>query len=178
MARPVHPRGAANFVAAIRHTSLRHVRDVSLVLASSAAILLAACNKPPEAPAAPAAPPPAAALPVTVITAKMQRVPDVIEAVGQSEGSKDVEVRARVSGIIEKQLYREGERIKAGTPLFQIERAPFENALAQTQASVAQERARLEQTRREGGRLKQLVEEKAISLREYDDATTNQKTAD
>ena len=117
-------------------------------------------------------------MPVSVVVAKMQRVPEIIESVGQTEGSKDVEVRARVSGILEKQLYREGDRIKAGTPMFQIERAPFENALAQAQASLAQERARLEQTRREGGRLKSLVEERAISQREYDDATTNQKTAE
>lgn len=117
-------------------------------------------------------------MPVTVVVARMQRIPDVLESVGQTEGSKDVEVRSRVSGILEKQLFREGERIKAGTPMFQIERAPFENALAQAQASLAQERARLEQTRREGGRLKTLVDERAISRREYEDATTNIQTSE
>ena len=145
------------------------------------ALLISACSKAPDTPPAAAAPPaggPPPAMPVTVVIARMQRIPDVLESVGQTEGSKDVEVRSRVSGILEKQLFREGERIKAGTPMFQIERAPFENALAQAQASLAQERARLEQTRREGGRLKGLVEERAISRREYEDATTNVLTAE
>jgi membrane fusion protein (multidrug efflux system) len=151
-----------------------------LAVAVLAGALVAACGKAPEqAPpgAAPAGGPPPA-LPVTVIVAKVQRVPDVIESVGQTEGSKDIEIRSRVSGILEKQLYHEGDRVKAGTPLFQIERAPFENALAQAQAALQQERARLEQTRRESGRLKQLVDERAISQREYDEATTNLKTAE
>ena len=127
---------------------------------------------------------------MTVIQVAPQRVPDIIEAIGQAEGSKDVEVRARVSGILEKTLYKEGDRIKAGAPLFQIDRAPFENALAQARAaqsqavaaqaqakaSLDQERARQEQVQREAGRLKQLVEQRAISQREYDDATTAQKT--
>ena len=124
-------------------------------------------------------------MPVTVVQVSTQRVPDIIEAVGQTEGSKDVEVRSRVSGIIEKTLYREGDRVKAGAPLFQIERAPFENALAQARATVAQfkaavtqERAKQEQVQREAGRLKQLVEQRAISQREYDDATTAIKTGD
>ena len=154
--------------------------------ALSVLLVLAACGKDPAAPSA-APPPPGAGggMPVTVVQVTTQRVPNIIEAVGQTEGSKDVEVRSRVSGIIEKTLYREGDRLKAGAPLFQIERAPFENALAQARASVAQvkaavtqERAKLEQVQREAGRLKQLVEQRAISQREYDDATTLSKTQD
>jgi membrane fusion protein (multidrug efflux system) len=158
-------------------------RSVALAIAFGAALLISGCGKAPETPAAAGGPGagaggPPPALPVTVVVAKTQRIPDVIESVGQTEGSKDIEVRSRVSGIIESQLYREGDRIKAGTPMFQIERAPFENALAQAQASLAQERARLDQTRREGGRLKGLVEERAISRREYEDATTNVLTSE
>ncbi len=185
----------------------RALRRHTLGCAIGATLLLAACGKGAEAPkAAPAAPPGGGALPVTMITVAPQRVPDIIEAVGQTEGSKDVEVRARVSGILEKTLYKEGDRIKAGAPLFQIDRAPFENALAQAratkasataaqaqaqaaqaqaqaglaqvQAALAQERARQEQVQREAGRLKQLIEQRAISQREYDDATTAIKTAD
>jgi membrane fusion protein (multidrug efflux system) len=148
---------------------------------------LAGCGKKPDAAPAPVAaaggPPPA--LPVSVVKVSPQRVPNVIEAVGQTEGSKDVEVRARVSGIVEKTLYAEGDRVKTGAVLFQIERAPFENALAQakaalaqTKASLGQERAKLEQVRREAARLKPLVEQRAISQREYDDATTALKTGD
>lgn len=154
------------------------------VAAVGAVLMLAACGKGPETrPATPPAPPPGGGLPVTVLQVALQRVPDTIEAVGQTEGSKDIEVRARVSGILEKTPYKEGERIKAGAPMFQIDRAPFENALAQAgaslaqaKASLAQERAKQEQVQREASRLKQLVEQRAISQREYDDATTALKT--
>ncbi|MEO8136299.1 MAG: efflux RND transporter periplasmic adaptor subunit [Betaproteobacteria bacterium] len=143
------------------------------LLALSLAALIAGCGKAPGP-----APGAGGGLPVTVVQVALQRVPNLLEAVGQTEGSKDVEVRARVSGILEKTLYREGDRVAAGATLFVIDRAPFENALAQARASLAQERVRLEQVQREAGRLKQLVEQRAISQREYDDATSAQKTSE
>lgn len=143
-----------------------------------AALLVAGCGAgggaaPPGA--AHGAPP---ALPVAVKTVERQSVPVLIDAVGQAEGSKEVEVHARVSGLIEKQAYREGDRVRAGALLFTIERAPFDNALAQARASLAQEQARLEQARREAARLKPLAEQQAISQREYDDAASNLRLAE
>jgi membrane fusion protein (multidrug efflux system) len=111
-------------------------------------------------------------MPVAVRSMAQQTVPVLIEAVGQAEGSKEVEVRARVGGLIERQLYQEGERVRAGAPLFAIERAPYEIALAQARAALAQEQARGEQARREALRLKPLAEIQAIPQREYDEATT------
>ncbi len=125
----------------------------------------------PARAAAPAAP----ALPAAVLQVAPQRVPITVEAVGQTEGSKEVEVRARVPGILLKRLYNEGELVRAGTPLFKIDPAPFEIALAQAKAQLAQEQARNEQSRRESTRLKQLAAEKAISQKEFDDATSNLK---
>ena len=121
--------------------------------------------------AAPAAP----ALPAAVLQVAPQRVPIAVEAVGQTEGSKEVEVRARVSGILQKRLYNEGELVRAGAPMFKIDAAPFEIALAQAKAQLAQEQARNEQSRRESMRLKQLAAQKAISQKEYDDASSNLK---
>ncbi len=57
---------------------------------------------------------------------------------GQIEGSKEVEVRARVSGILQQQFYKEGDAVKAGAPLFALDRAPFEVALAQARGQLAQ----------------------------------------
>src|SRR5258706_8990289 len=74
-----------------------------------------------------AAPP---ALPVSVIEVAPRDVPVSFEAVGRTEGSREVQVRARVNGILEKQLYTEGDSVKAGTTLFQIERAPLQIELA------------------------------------------------
>lgn len=121
-------------------------------------------------------PPPA--MPVAVRTISLQAVPVLIEAVGQAEGSKDVEVRARIGGLVERQLYKEGERLRAGAPMFTIERAPFEIALAQARAVVAQEQVRLEQVRREAARLQPLAAMQAIPQREADDAASALKQAE
>jgi len=130
------------------------------------------------APGGPGAGGPPPAMPVTAITVQPQRVPLLIETVGQAEGSREIEVRARVTGILERRLFKEGERVAAGAALYRIERAPFENALAQARASVAQEQARVEQARREALRLKPLADKQAISRREYDDAASAVSTTE
>jgi membrane fusion protein (multidrug efflux system) len=116
-----------------------------------------------------------AGVPARVLEVSPQRVPIVVEAVGQVQGSKEVEVRARVSGILLKRLYNEGDFVRAGSSLFQIDPVPYQIALAQANAQIAQERARQEQTGREAIRLKALAEERAISQKEFDDAISAQK---
>ena len=159
-----------------------NLRPLSHLTATLAlALLLAACGKsasdaPPAAPAAPPKPPPP--VQAKIIEVQPQRVPVQLELVGQIEGSKEVEVRARVTGILQKRLFAEGGIVRAGTPLFQLDPAPFEIALAQARAQLAQERARNEQARREAGRLEKLAAEKAISQREFDEATTTLKLSD
>jgi membrane fusion protein, multidrug efflux system len=133
------------------------------------ALSLGGCGRGASTPSAgaTAAPPP---IGVTVLAVAPQRVPVVFDTVGQTEGAKQVEVRARVSGILQKQLYREGDSVGAGAPLFQIDRAPFEIALAQARAQLEEDKARTEQTQREEARLKPLAQDRAISRKEYDDA--------
>jgi membrane fusion protein (multidrug efflux system) len=135
------------------------------------------CSKNGEAAGGPGGPGGIPPMPVTTIEAKPQQVPVIIEEVGQAEGSKDVEVRARVSGILTKQLYTEGDTVKEGATLFTIDRAPFEIALAQARAALEQSKANLEKAQREAKRLKPLVEEKAVSQKELDDANTTLQTA-
>jgi membrane fusion protein, multidrug efflux system len=148
-------------------TSISLRLTAALVFAAT----LAACDRGDSA--AKAAPAPAVT--ARVREATPQNVPIVLEAVGQVQGSKEVEIRARVSGILLKQLYKEGQLVKEGAPLFQIDPVPYEIALAQAQAQLAQERARQEQTAREANRLKDLVQERAISQKEFDDAVSAQK---
>ncbi len=138
------------------------------------ALLVSACGPSAPAPAssAPAAPPPVQA---RVVQVQPQRVPVRLDVVGQVEGSKEVEVRARVGGILLKRLFNEGDVVGAGAPLFRIDPAPYEIALAQARAQLAQERARGEQANREATRLKSLAAERAISQKEYDDATSTSK---
>ena len=110
-------------------------------------------------------PPKMGPMPVTVIDMQPQKVPSSIEIMAQTEGARETEVRARVGGILTKRLYQEGETVKAGQPLFQIDRSPYEIALAEAKAKA-------EQTAREVGRLKGLAEAKAIAQKDYDDAVS------
>lgn len=138
-------------------------------------LVAAGCGKRDGSEGAQAAPAPAPPLAVAVKRAELSRVPFVLEAVGQAEGSREVEVRPRVSGILEKRLYSEGTSVTAGQTLFRIDRAPFELAVAQAKAALAQERARNEFAQHEAERLKSLVDTKAISRREYDQAASTVK---
>ncbi len=135
-----------------------------------AALLLAACSPGGAQDKKEGGPPPA--LVVSAIEVAPRAVPVSFEAVGRTEGSREVQVRARVSGIIERQLYNEGDAVKAGAPLFRIERAPFEIELAQARASLAQERARQELAQQEMERLKGLADRRAISQKEADQAAS------
>jgi membrane fusion protein, multidrug efflux system len=120
--------------------------------------------------AAGGSPPP---LSVSVLQVAPGKVPLILDAVGRTEGPRDIEVRARVGGILERKHFSEGAPVKAGSLMYQIDRAPYEIALEQARAALAQERVRLERARIEARRQKILIEERAISQREYDDAASN-----
>jgi len=120
------------------------------------------------------APPP---LGVTVIDVAMREVPVTLEAVGRTEGSREVQIRARVAGILEKQEFQEGDAIKAGATLFEIERAPFEIELQQARGALAEIRAREELAQQEHERLKGLADKRAISQKEADQAASGARQA-
>ncbi|HEX3632480.1 MAG TPA: efflux RND transporter periplasmic adaptor subunit [Casimicrobiaceae bacterium] len=156
-----------------RLLSLHALKCCSLLIVLAG---LASCGKDAAAPAATAAA--AAPIAVRMLTVEPRKVPIRFDLVGQVEGSKQVEVRARVSGILQKQFYNEGDAVKEGAPLFEIDRAPFEIALAQARAQLAQATAQVDQARREEARLKPLVQDRAVSRKEYDDATSSRQLAE
>lgn len=92
------------------------------------------------------------------------------EFIGQAAGFLEVEIRARVGGILEKRLFREGQFVNQGTQLFQIDPVPYRIALERARGAVAQAEARLERTRREHVRIVPLYEENAVSEKERDAA--------
>src|SRR5215831_18333343 len=145
------------------------------MLAVAVALLASGCGKEGGAGAtAPSAPAP---IPVHVVRVEPRSVPISFDVVGQVEGSKQVEVRGRVSGILVKQFYREGDPAAEGAPLFEIDRAPFEVALAQAKGQLAQATAQAAQAEREEARLKPLADDRAVSRKEYDDATSARQLA-
>jgi membrane fusion protein, multidrug efflux system len=109
---------------------------------------------------------------VSVITAEAKALPVTFEYVGQTAGSREVEVRARVPGIILKRNFEEGKPVRAGQSLYSIDPAAFEAAVARAEADVNAAQARYEQARRNAARLKPLYAEKAVSQKENDDAVS------
>ena len=103
--------------------------------------------------------------------------PIAFEYVAQTLGSKDVEVRARVTGIIEKRLYQEGAPVKAGQPLFVIDPKPYAAQVAAAEADLSKAQAQKAQADRERARLAPLAERKAIGQKEADDAASNAESA-
>lgn len=150
-------------------------RSLSSLVVLAIAALLAACGKEGGAGAAS---PAAAPLAVHIVKVEPRSVPISFDVVGQVEGSKQVEVRARVSGILVKQFYREGDPVAEGARLFEIDRAPYEVALAQAKGQLAQATAQAAQAQREEARLKPLVADRAVSRKEYDDATSARQLAE
>ncbi|MGZ8251471.1 MAG: efflux RND transporter periplasmic adaptor subunit [Methylophilaceae bacterium] len=143
-------------------------KNVLIIIAS---LTLMACSK-AEQPA-----PPPMAMPVSVLEMQPTSVPISAEAVAQTEGAKEVEIRPRVGGILLKRLYEEGAAIKAGQAMFLIDPVPYQIALAQARAQQAAQKARIEQTKREETRLQGLLATQSISQREYDTAVTDNATA-
>ena len=115
---------------------------------------------------------------VSVIEVTPRTLPVSYEYVGQARGSRDVEVRARVTGILLKRNFREGATVAMGQSLFTIDPVPFQITLERVQAELAAAEARQEQAQRNAARLKPLVESRAASQKDYDDAVSAQRIAD
>lgn len=113
-------------------------------------------------------PPPA----VTYEVVALREVAVDQEFVGQTAGSREIEIRARINGIVEKRLFEEGAVVKTGQPLFKLESALYAAAAAQAEAAVGTADANLKQAEREFNRLKPLIEAKAISQKEWDTAAS------
>ncbi|MDP1596507.1 MAG: efflux RND transporter periplasmic adaptor subunit [Methylotenera sp.] len=139
-----------------------------------ACIMLTGCDKKPDLAQAGGQMP---AMPVSVITLAPTTVPISAEAVAQTEGAKEVEIRPRVGGILLKKLFEEGSAIKVGQAMFLIDPVPFQIALSSAKAQLAQQKARVEQTQREAVRLQSLLVTQSISQREADNAASDNALA-
>ncbi len=137
------------------------------------ALLLAACTGSEPAPAA--APPPPQ---VGVVTVASSTVPLSTELPGRVEAARVAEVRARTAGIVIERAFREGADVAQGEVLFRIDAAPLRAALARAEASLARAEASLLQATQRAERYAPLVETRAISQQEYDDALASRAAAE
>ena len=122
-----------------------------------------------------AAPPPPA---VTVAKPTRQTVTDYDEYVGRFVAVDMVEVRARVSGYLEKVGFQDGQLVKQGDLLFTVDRRPFETTVAQTKAQLAQARANLAFAESDLARGSQLVRDKTITEQTFDQRTQAKRVAE
>ena len=107
--------------------------------------------------------PPSAPLPVAVLAVTLADISQTAIAPAQTEGVREVEVRARVTGILQTVNYAEGAQVKAGDLLFRIDPAPYVAAHALAVAQLAQEAARAKQATDEAVRQAELLRQKAAS---------------
>jgi membrane fusion protein, multidrug efflux system len=140
------------------------------------AALLVGCGPKAAAPAGPAGGMPPAQ--VGVVTVTPGDIGLVTELPGRLEASRVAQVRARVAGIVQKRLFREGGDVKAGQSLFEIDASPYQATYASAQANLAKAEANLMQASAQAERYKPLAAAKAISDQEFVAAVSAQKQAE
>ena len=109
---------------------------------------------------------------VAVQTVTEGAVPLELTYTARTLGSREVEVRARVGGILLKRRFEEGSRVSAGQPMFQIDPEPIRARLASARAAVDVAKARLEEARRQKDRVLPLFEQNAVSQSRRDEAVS------
>jgi membrane fusion protein (multidrug efflux system) len=114
---------------------------------------------------------------VTVVEVKPQNTPAVFEFTAQTQSSHEVEIRAKVTGYLDKIAYREGELVHQGQLLYQIDPRPFKAALDSARGVLAAHEAQLNNARATLARVKPLAKENAVSQKDLDDATAAALTA-
>jgi len=147
------------------------------LVAAVLALALVACSGEQKAAQGPgvAAPPPAE---VGVVAVTMQTAPLTTELPGRVEASRVAQVRARVTGIVQKRLFREGSDVKVGQVLFLIDPAPYQAAVDSAKAALAKAQANTMQATAQARRFKPLREANAVSEQDYVNAQAAQAQAE
>jgi membrane fusion protein (multidrug efflux system) len=134
-----------------------------VIALAAVAALAAGCSK--EAP-----PPQRPAPEVTVITVEPRDIPYIPDFVAQTESSQQVNIVARVSGFLDKIAYQEGEVVKEGQLLFQLDPKPFQAQLEAARGEMQAQQARFTTAQANLGRVKPLAEQNALSRADLDRA--------
>lgn len=119
-----------------------------------------------------------AALPVRTYTVTAGDMPNIVELPGRVAAFRTAEVRARVTGIVQRRLYTEGTDVGEGQPLFRIDPSEMQASYAQVEASLDRAQATAANARAVVERYRPLVDENAISRQEYDAAVAAMREAD
>jgi membrane fusion protein, multidrug efflux system len=145
---------------------------IESLLVVAVASFCSACDREP----APAAAAVARPVPVTVADVVVADQPLISEYVGQTRGSTEVEIRARVEGFIEAVHFEEGSFVEKGDPLYTLEAEPYVAAVARASGELAQAEAALSKASSDLRRSQLLRQRGAISLQELDDHAALERT--
>jgi membrane fusion protein (multidrug efflux system) len=167
MARPLQALDDRQLNRRHARASIGRACPIGLVLAVSSMVLFGARAQTPESPA------PA----VTVATIKLEDVAQNIEFIGRIETMQQVDVRARVQGFLEQVAFTEGQDVKEGDLLFQIEPDQYEAALMQAKAQQASAEASLRNAQLTLDRRQELYDRKAGTRADLDQAIANRDSA-
>jgi len=124
--------------------------------------------------AQPQAPPPPE---VSVIDVRPRPVTVYNEYVAQTQAPDTIEIRSQVTGLLERQVFTDGARVKKGDLLYVIDQRPFEAQLAQAKASLAQAEANLVNAKQNLARNSRLIAQKAVSQQDYDTAVAQERSS-
>jgi membrane fusion protein (multidrug efflux system) len=116
------------------------------------------------------------AIEVTAVKLEPRDVPITFEWLAQTESSQQVEIRARVAGILEKRVYKEGSLVQEGQVMFEMERKPFETKLDAAKADLGVEEARQANAHQTLARLQDMSQQN-YSRKDFDDAVNTERGA-
>jgi len=155
----------------------RAVRHLLVIFATCLTLGLTACNGSDGSDAASLAQQPSA-LPVSVIMAAKQDLPIINNLPGRVAPTRIAEVRPRVSGIVEKRVFKQGSLVKAGAVLYKIDSAQFEVQVESARATLERAKAVQLQARQQADRQARLRETNVTSKQQYDTALAELAQAD
>ena len=131
----------------------------SLALSST---LIAACG-----PGEPPAPPP---IEIDVLEVQPRNVPIYFDMIGQTSGSVDIPIRARVDGVLEEMHFLEGRRVEKGQLLYVIDPTPYQSKVVEAEGRLAEARTMLAKAESDLERIRPLAEMDAVSKQDLDAA--------
>jgi membrane fusion protein (multidrug efflux system) len=153
-----------------RGVSFCHVGVLIAIIFGATLLLLSGCKKGQGRD--PSHPPT-----VEVVDVIKKDVPVYSEWTASTDGFVNATIRAQVQGYLIKQNYKEGDLVKKGQALFELDPRPFEAVLEEAKGQLEQQKARWENARVNLERIKPLVEQKAISQKDLDDAVGAEQAA-
>ena len=137
--------------------------------AVAATLTLAACQRP-----TPPTPPP---LEIDVLEVQPRSMPIYFDMIGQTSGSVDIPIRARVDGVLEEMHFREGRAVEKDQLLYVIDPTPYESKVVEAEGRLAEAVTMLAKAKSDLDRIRPLAEMDAVSKQDLDGAVAQYEAA-